>query len=208
MPKTDGYKTREKILSVAEHLFAEKGFDAASIDKIATAAGVNKGLIYYHFKDKKDIVVSIFDGILQEIDQLLRIAETDSEDVTVVQSQRQKIEAELEYCRQRKRIIAVMLMEALKADGNADFLFKCAEMVIRHEEGGRDGTVLPENEKETHLRHLVREFFTGFVPIIAFVALREKWCDYFGCPHEKIVDYFLDEFTQSHLRDHDFQEEG
>ena len=56
MPKTDGYKTRQKILQEAEDLFSEKGFNGTSIDMIAKAAGINKGLIYYHFKNKHDIL--------------------------------------------------------------------------------------------------------------------------------------------------------
>ena len=130
MPKTDGYKTKEKILAVAERLFAEKGFNGASTDTIAKTAGVNKGLISYHFKYKKDIAVSIFKGIINEIEQSIRLF-VPAEDAGLDDLQlQQKIRAEIEYCRQRKKIISVMMMEALKADGSADFLFQCAEMMI------------------------------------------------------------------------------
>ena len=47
-----GEQTKQKILNVAGELFAENGFDGTSVDSIANAAGVNKALIYYHFKDK------------------------------------------------------------------------------------------------------------------------------------------------------------
>ena len=47
-----GEKTRQKILDAAERLFADQGFDATSVESIAAAAGVNKALIYYYFKDK------------------------------------------------------------------------------------------------------------------------------------------------------------
>ena len=204
MPKKDGYKTKEKILGVAEQLFAEKGFNGTSIDKIAKTAGVNKGLIYYHFKDKKDIVVSIFKGIINEIEQSIRLSvpEEDSE-LDDLQLQR-KIKDEIEYCRQRKKIISVMMMEALKADGNADFLFQCAEMVIQQEMDGIRKKMKGADplNPEDRVRYLLHEFFTGFVPIISFVSLQEKWCEYFDCDKEKALDYFIESFTQTHLKGH------
>jgi len=204
MPKTDGYKTKEKILGVAERLFAEKGFNGTSIDKIAKTAGVNKGLIYYHFKDKKDIVVSIFKGIINEINQSvhLSVPEEDSEPDDL-QLQR-KIKDEIEYCRQRKKIISVMMMEALKVDGNADFLFQCAEMVIQQEMDGIRKKMQGANieDHEDRVRYLLHEFFTGFVPIITFVSLQEKWCEYFACDKEKALNYFMESFTQTHLKGH------
>ena len=204
MPKTDGYKTKEKIIGVAEQLFAEKGFNGTSIDKIAKTAGVNKGLIYYHFKDKKDIVVSIFKAIINEINQSVRLSvpEEDSE-LDDLQLQR-KIKDEIEYCRQRKKIISVMMMEALKADGNADFLFQCAEMVIQQEMDGIRKKMQGADplNPEDRVRYLLHEFFTGFVPIISFVSLQEKWCEYFDCDKEKALDYFIESFTQTHLKGH------
>ena len=204
MPKTDGYKTKEKILRVAEQLFAEKGFNGTSIDKIAKAAGVNKGLIYYHFKDKKDIVVSIFKGIINEIEQTVRLS-VPEEDAEIDHLQlQQKIKAEIEYCRQRKKIISVMMMEALKADGNADFLFQCAEMVIEQEMDGIQKKMKGADplNPEDRVRYLLHEFFTGFVPIISFVSLQDKWCQYFGCDKKKALDYFIESFTQTHLKGH------
>ncbi len=204
MPKTDGYKTKEKILKVAEQLFAEKGFNGTSIDKIAKTAGVNKGLIYYHFKDKKDIVVSIFKGIINEIAQSVRIAvpeeETELDDLHL----QQKIKAEIEFCRNRKKIISVMIMEALKADGNADFLFECAEMVIQQEMDGIQKKIKGADplDPEDRVRYLLHEFFTGFIPIVSFVSLQEKWCKYFGCDQEKALDYFIESFTQTHIKGH------
>lgn len=204
MPKKDGYKTKEKILEVAEQLFAEKGFNGTSIEKIAKTAGVNKGLIYYHFKNKKDIIVSIFKGIINEIDQFVRLS-VPGEDSELDDLQlQQKIKAEIEYCRQRKKIISVMMMEALKAGGNADFLFQCAEMVIQQEMDGINKKLKragPLNH-EDRVRYLLHEFFTGFVPIISFVSLQEKWCQYFGCDKEKALDYFIESFTQTHLKGH------
>ena len=115
-----------------------------------------------------------------------------------------KIKDEIEYCRQRKKIISVMMMEALKADGNADFLFQCAEMVIQQEMDGIRKKMQGADplNPEDRVRYLLHEFFTGFVPIISFVSLQEKWCEYFDCDKEKALDYFIESFTQTHLKGH------
>jgi AcrR family transcriptional regulator len=43
----------------AEPLFAEKGFDATSISDISEAADAGRALIYYYFKNKRDLYVSV-----------------------------------------------------------------------------------------------------------------------------------------------------
>src|SRR4051812_7129008 len=46
---------RELILDVAGKLFAERGYDGASIDAIATAAGISAPVVYDHFASKRDL---------------------------------------------------------------------------------------------------------------------------------------------------------
>jgi AcrR family transcriptional regulator len=43
---------RDRILTAAAALFAEKGFDGAGVDEIARRANVNKAMLYYHVGDK------------------------------------------------------------------------------------------------------------------------------------------------------------
>jgi len=51
--------TRADILSAARRVFAQRGFDGTSVREVAEAAGVNKAMIYYHFKDKVDLYRSV-----------------------------------------------------------------------------------------------------------------------------------------------------
>lgn len=50
---------RTRILDAAETLFAERGFDATATSAIAQAAAVPKGLLFYYFPSKKDILASL-----------------------------------------------------------------------------------------------------------------------------------------------------
>jgi TetR/AcrR family transcriptional repressor of nem operon len=49
--------TRQKIVDAAMRLFASDGYQNTSIDKIAQDAGVTKGAVYHHFKDKKELLM-------------------------------------------------------------------------------------------------------------------------------------------------------
>ena len=48
----DAQSTCHAILSAAETLFAERGFDGTSVDAIASQAGYNKSLLFQYFGDK------------------------------------------------------------------------------------------------------------------------------------------------------------
>jgi AcrR family transcriptional regulator len=55
----DDPSARRRILDAAEQLFAERGFDRTSTARIASAAGVPHGLIFYHFKTKMDLLLAV-----------------------------------------------------------------------------------------------------------------------------------------------------
>ena len=68
MTKIRMSKTKRRIFNTAVQIFAEKGYDNASIEEITAIAGVAKGSLYYHFEKKEDI----FDMLLEEGLKLLK----------------------------------------------------------------------------------------------------------------------------------------
>src|SRR3954447_15698555 len=58
---------RAAILDAALEVFSKRGYNGASIDEIAQAAGISKALIYEHFPSKKDLHVSLLARHTQEI---------------------------------------------------------------------------------------------------------------------------------------------
>ena len=61
-------KTKRKIFETSMKLFAEKGYDATSIEDITATIGVAKGTLYYHFNSKEEI----FDFLIEEGIKLLQ----------------------------------------------------------------------------------------------------------------------------------------
>src|SRR5438046_10671540 len=47
---------RKDLMAIAIDCFARYGYQGTSIDRIASAAGVTKGAIYYHFRDKEELL--------------------------------------------------------------------------------------------------------------------------------------------------------
>lgn len=56
----DARETRRRILSTAERLFAEHGYDGVSLRRIARQAGAHLALIHYHFGNKADLYRAIW----------------------------------------------------------------------------------------------------------------------------------------------------
>lgn len=55
----DGRATRERIVDAAQHLFAAKGYDAASVASVAAEAGVPSGLVFYYFSTKRELLRAV-----------------------------------------------------------------------------------------------------------------------------------------------------
>lgn len=61
-------KTKRKIFETSMKLFAEKGYEATSIEEITATVGVAKGTLYYHFSSKEEI----FNFLIEEGMKLLK----------------------------------------------------------------------------------------------------------------------------------------
>ncbi|MFS3126997.1 TetR/AcrR family transcriptional regulator [Nocardioides sp. Bht2] len=61
---------REQLIEIARHLFAERGFDATSVEEVAAQAKVSKPVVYEHFGGKEGLYAVVVD---REVTQLLGI---------------------------------------------------------------------------------------------------------------------------------------
>lgn len=59
--KQQAQETRQHILDVALRLFSQQGVSSTSLAEIAKAAGVTRGAIYWHFKNKSDLFSEIWE---------------------------------------------------------------------------------------------------------------------------------------------------
>ncbi|HEX5306832.1 MAG TPA: TetR/AcrR family transcriptional regulator [Dyella sp.] len=61
--------TKERILAAAEALFAQRGFEGASLRQLTASAGVNLAAVNYHFGSKEKLVEQVFKRRLDALNQ-------------------------------------------------------------------------------------------------------------------------------------------
>jgi AcrR family transcriptional regulator len=75
-----GDATRRALLDAARSQFAERGYAAVATEEIVRAAGVTRGALYHHFRDKQDLFRSVYEEIEQEVVQrIAAVALTESD---------------------------------------------------------------------------------------------------------------------------------
>lgn len=57
--KEQAAETNRQILDAAENLFLEKGYDNVSLEEIAAAAGMTRGAVHWHFKNKQGLLLAL-----------------------------------------------------------------------------------------------------------------------------------------------------
>ncbi|MGI6004291.1 MAG: helix-turn-helix domain-containing protein [Christensenellales bacterium] len=60
--------TKTNIFNAAVKLFAQKGYNVVTVREIAAAAKANEGVIYYHYKNKEDILNDIFNAFEKKLE--------------------------------------------------------------------------------------------------------------------------------------------
>jgi AcrR family transcriptional regulator len=66
--KVEQYEqTRRLLLDIARGLFAERGFAGTGTEDVVRQAGVTRGALYYHFRDKRDLFLAVVENLQQQI---------------------------------------------------------------------------------------------------------------------------------------------
>ncbi|MES3023310.1 MAG: TetR family transcriptional regulator [Pseudomonadota bacterium] len=71
--KEDALATREGILDAAEGLFVEQGVSRTTLQHIASAAGLTRGAIYWHFDDKAALFNAMMERAKMPIDSAIEL---------------------------------------------------------------------------------------------------------------------------------------
>lgn len=74
--KAEAEVTRESILDAAETVFMDKGVARASLEEIARTAGVTRGAVYWHFRNKQDILDAMLARVRAPLGEMLEEAAT------------------------------------------------------------------------------------------------------------------------------------
>jgi AcrR family transcriptional regulator len=77
--------SKDKVIKAAIRVFSKKGYDGASMREIAASARLTKPMIYYHFKNKKDLYQYLLESHIETLQQgLFSILQADQEPVSTL----------------------------------------------------------------------------------------------------------------------------
>ncbi|MGI6084139.1 MAG: TetR/AcrR family transcriptional regulator [Acetivibrionales bacterium] len=204
MNKRDAVKTKARILSVAEKIFSEVGFDKARVDDIAKEAGVNKALIYYYFKSKNEILETLFSGLVEDARRMLITSMEGMPDIVNGDDYKALFDIYIRFVLEKKKILKVAVAESIKVSSKLSVVIELGNLIINAEidsirkEYNARGVNFPEDKKEI----LIMEFFTGLMPFLGFALFKEQWESYYDMSEKKLCDMFYQVFKKTHLAAH------
>ena len=120
---------RRDLMDIAIDCFARYGYTATSIDRIAKAAGLTKGAIYYHFTDKEEL---LFEAVRTRVSQFERRVTGDLaaiHDAVAALSRVTDVCLEHATKSNHRRFIVTLMVEAL--DNNARLSAQFRDMMRR-----------------------------------------------------------------------------
>lgn len=215
MDKTSGAEAKERIIKASIELFSQKGYDATRVNDIASAANVNKALIYYYFKNKQDILdfmvqslmtnaVSItMDYINTNIVDMIKKGYLDIEPDRLhfldddaihmfLQNTYSFYERVVDYVIEHRDVIRILMLESLKSGKHQDSLFHFMEFMVNNEKNPIFKTISNADKDFDYSDEMVLfKFFFAIIPIVSFAAYYDDYKAASPLSDEELKNTFL-----------------
>lgn len=183
-PNSDNQNAKERILTAAEEVFAEKGFDGARVDDISNRAGVNKALLYYYFSGKQDLFEELIKGHIEDI---IKSRYGMLLDKPISNDKALGISETFDMFKDKKEILRMTLMEMMKSGSSDHFLFKLFDYMFNDIKGIWDQIgYKPVDEKKMWLS----VFFFVMLPLSAYAIFEDKMVDFYNLDKKESEEYF------------------
>lgn len=110
--KEDAEKTRKEIIDSARAVFHQCGVSRSTLEKIAKTAGVTRGAIYWHFKDKAELFFAmredVFTPMIERIDAFL-FSESYANPLDAIEAALQEFFRVLDDCAVVREVFEIMI---------------------------------------------------------------------------------------------------
>ena len=111
--RLDTDERRAQLLALGRQAFSERAYDEVSIDDIATAAGISKGLLYHYFPTKRDLYVA---GLREIADDLVAKTTDVPQDLAPIDRMRAGIDAYLDFVAGQARAYISLIRGGIGSD--------------------------------------------------------------------------------------------
>jgi Transcriptional regulator len=183
---------RERILQAALKVFAEKSFEGSRIEEISREAKVPKSLIYYHFKSKDEIFEVLTSDFISEYMGIIAAGakETHQEKADGLIKRMENVY--FEFGQRNADLMRIIFIDSLKKSTDRPVLYKVLDALIDKEMQNR-----PDAADDIHERRIA-EFFTSFIPNIAYLCFSESWVNYFDMDKSQFDRLYLKVYAETH----------
>ena len=173
---------REQLVALGGEMFSERPFDDVSIDDIAAAAGISKGLLYHYFPSKREFYVAV---VRHSADEMQVVTETDP-DLPPLERLSAGLDRYLEYVETHARGYATVLRAGIGSDPEVAAIVED----VRAAMAGRILDDLPSNGSP---RPAVRIAVRGWVGFAEAASL--EWLERRELPRDELRDLLIQALT-------------
>ncbi len=121
---------REQLIEIARGLFAERGFDGASIEEIAARAEVSKPVVYEHFGGKEGLYAVVVDREVRQLLEMMRTALTSGHPRELLE---QAALALLDYIEQSSDGFRILVRDSPLGSSSGSFVSIISDVATRVE---------------------------------------------------------------------------
>jgi TetR/AcrR family acrAB operon transcriptional repressor len=122
-PKSAG-RGRKELMAIAIDCFARYGYQGTSIDRIASAAGVTKGALYYHFRDKEELLFEAVQDRIAEFEHRVVGAVSPATDPAGALTEIARVCVHIATKNNLRRFILTLMVEALDTNPGLSEAFR------------------------------------------------------------------------------------
>ncbi|TVQ40892.1 MAG: TetR/AcrR family transcriptional regulator [Spirochaetaceae bacterium] len=206
-----GGDSRARILSCAQELFAQQGFEGARVDEIARRAGVNKALIYYYFRNKQELFDRLVEQFLVEsrpikarlLTRLTRCEAAGDGRKGRDRAANAAVNRMLDFLGQRRSLVTIIFSHAMRGDSDASPLLRYIDASFEDSlaalatAGVRPGRGSSARAVYERRRLQLRSFYSLMMPLLSYVVLEERWAVFYGNSRAEARRCFIELFLES-----------
>jgi len=176
-----GQQRREQLVGVACSLFAEKGYEAASIEEIAERAGVSKPVVYQHFGGKEGLYAVVVDREVRYLTTSLARAFEATHPRRIAEF---AADAFLGYIEEHEEGFRVLVRDAPSGTTGTSFASVIADVASRAEK-----LLIEEFSDRGFDQHTAPMYALMLVGAVALVG--EWWLDHRAQPREVVAAHVV-----------------
>lgn len=189
--KAEAAETRREILDAAARLFAANGTGVPAIEAVASSAGLTRGAVYWHFKDKQQLFTALWAQLNEPLDRMFADALDSAEPLQALRGICIEFIVSLQSNECRRRMMMLML-------SNPQLMSSCnAQHGMRDKCLGKFEALLVSAQKR---RQVARTLDTKLAALATLCFVSGVALDYLKGNHSRSLKRIAPQLVDFHLR--------